>query len=83
MTVFGVALAASMGIKLAGVILPSIGLLFCLVAMPLGGLSFILRPKKRTYGGVTGYMRAIIGILCGLVGVVAAPLAMWWLSKNF
>lgn len=83
LTVLGFALTMAMGMKLAGVIMPIAGGLFCLLAIPVGGLSFILRPKKRTYGGVTSYMRAIIGILCGLVGVVAAPLAMWWLSQNF
>jgi ribosomal protein L40E len=81
LTVFGFALAGT-GVRLAGVILPIAGGLFCFLAIPLGGLSFILRPKKRTYGGVTSYMRAIIGILCGLAGVVAAPLVIWWLSKN-
>jgi ribosomal protein L40E len=83
LTAFGFALAYSMDIKIAGVIMPIAGGLFCLLAIPVGGLSFILRPKKRTYGGVTGYMRAIIGILSGLAGVVAAPVAMWWLSQNF
>ena len=42
LTVFGFALTTAMGFKLAGVIMPSIGGLFCLLAIPVGGLSFIL-----------------------------------------
>ncbi len=79
-TVFGFLIATVAGIKIMGVILPSLGILLCLLAIPLGGLSFFLRPKKTTYGGVTGYMRAIIGIGCGLVGIVLGPVAMWFLS---
>jgi hypothetical protein len=79
--VFGYLLAVTAGIKSLGYIGPGLGGVLCLLAIPLGGLSFFLRPKKRTYGGVTGYMRAVIGIICGLVGIVGAPLAIWFLSK--
>jgi hypothetical protein len=51
----------------AGVVLAAF---MAFLALPLGGLSFIFRPKKGTYGGVTSYMRAIIGMLAGLVGLV-------------
>ena len=56
--VFGYLLAVTAGIKILGLIGPILGGVLCLLAIPLGGLSFFLRPKKRTYGGVTGYMRA-------------------------
>jgi ribosomal protein L40E len=78
---FGCLLAVTAGIKSLGYIGPILGGVLCLLAIPLGGLSFFFRPKKTTYGGVTGYMRAIIGIFCGLVGVVGAPVAIWFLSK--
>jgi ribosomal protein L40E len=79
-TVFGFLLAMVAGIKIMGLILPIVGMVLCLLAIPLGGLSFFLRPKKTTYGGVTGYVRAIIGILCGLIGLVGGPAVMWFLS---
>jgi hypothetical protein len=79
--VFGGLVSAGMGNKMIGIILPILGGLMCLLAIPLGGLSFILRPKKTTYGGVTGYMRAILGILFGLLGIIAAPVIIWFLAK--
>ena len=79
-TAFGFLLAMTVDIKILGFLLPAVGGFLCLLAIPLGGLSFFLRPKKTTYGGVTGYMRAIIGILCGLIGIVAAPAAIWYVS---
>lgn len=78
---FGGLASVGMGSKMLGIVLPVIGGLMCLLAIPLGGLSFILRPKKTTYGGVTGYMRALIGILFGLIGIVAAPLIVYFLSQ--
>jgi hypothetical protein len=65
--------------KWVGVGLASLSGLFCLLAIPLGGLAFILRPKKATYGHLTGYVRAVIGILCGLAGVVAAGVVLFML----
>jgi hypothetical protein len=79
LAIFGGAVAAGLGMGMLGYILPGIGGFMGLLAIPLGGLSFILRPKKTTYGGVTGYMRAIIGIICGLLAIIAAiavPLAL-------
>ena len=40
-----------------------------LLAIPLGAMSFIFRPKRSSYGGIASYMRAIIGIVLGLVGI--------------
>ncbi len=64
--------------KWIGIGLGVVAAVMCLLALPLGGLSFILRPKKTTYGGVTSYMRAVIGILCGLIGILGAAYVIWW-----
>jgi hypothetical protein len=79
--IFGGVIAGVTQVKIIGLILPGVGALFGLIAIVLGGLSFIIRPKKTTYGSVTGYIRAIVGILCGLVGLIGAPVVIWFLSK--
>ncbi len=79
---FGGALAAGMGIRWLGIVLPALGALLGLLAIFMGGLSFIIRPKKTTYGSVTGYLRAIVGIICGLVGLVGGPIVIFLLVKN-
>ena len=53
---------------------------FGLLALPLGGLSFVFRPKKKSYGGITSYMRAIIGIVLGLVSVVLAAVVGYFIK---
>jgi len=51
-----------------------------LFALPLGALSFIFRPKKKSYGGITSYMRAIIGIILGLVSVILAVIVGFYIT---
>ncbi len=57
-------------------LIPALGALLCLAAIVLGIVAFIKRPKKKTYGTVTGYFRAVLGILAGLAGLVMAPLVI-------
>lgn len=80
--IFGGALAGVLGIKWVGVVLPALAAFMGFLAIITGGLSFIIRPKKTTYGSVTGYMRAIIGIVCGLIGLVGGPIVIFLLVKN-
>jgi hypothetical protein len=68
------------GVKMVGYVICGLAALFGLLAMPLGALAFIMRPKKTTYGGVTGYMRAVIGIICGLLGIIGAGIAIFMLA---
>lgn len=75
-------LAGATGNKWVGIGLGAIALIMSVLAIPLGGLSFILRSKKVTYGHVTGYIRAIIGILCGLLGTIAGAVAIWWAAAT-
>jgi ribosomal protein L40E len=52
--------------------------IFCsLLAFPLALMSFIMRPKKASYGGVTTYLRAIIGVVAGLLGLALGAVAIW------
>jgi hypothetical protein len=52
-----------------GYVVLGLAVLLGLLALPLGAMSFVFRPKKGNYGGITSYIRAIIGILLGLVGI--------------
>jgi hypothetical protein len=51
-----------------------------LLAIPLGVMSFIFRPKRASYGGVTSYMRAIIGIALGVIGIIICGVVGWYIS---
>jgi hypothetical protein len=52
-----------------GYVIAALGVFIALLTLPFGGLSFIFRPKKGNYGGIASYMRAIVGILLGLIGI--------------
>ena len=57
----GAGVAFGSGLKIVGYIVPGLAFFLGLIAIILGGLSFILRPKKVTYGHVTGpIMRRIV-----------------------
>jgi hypothetical protein len=68
--------------KVLGYILAGFGILFGGVAILVGLLSFIIRPKKTTYGSVTGYFRALVGMALGLAAVIAGPIIIWYVWKE-
>jgi hypothetical protein len=80
--IFGFALAFTLGanMKILGMILPGVGAFLGFLAIIMGLLSFIIRPKKTTYGSVTGYMRAVIGIILGFIGLAGGPIVIYFLS---
>ncbi len=79
--VFGFIAAGITDVKILGLILPALGALMGLLALPLGALAFIRRPKKVTYGGTMSYIRAVLGILLGLLALIGGPAAIWVLSR--
>ena len=54
-----------------------------LIAMILGVVSFFTHKQKASYGSVTGNIRAVLGILIGLVTMVGstALLILWFSGK--
>lgn len=64
-----------------------IALLSCIVPLPLlgliaiilGGLAFMTHKHKASYGSITGNMRAVLGIVIGLITMVfySIVLVLW------
>lgn len=64
-----------------------IALLSCIVPLPLlgliaiilGGLAFMTHKHKASYGSITGNMRAVLGIVIGLVTMIfySIVLVLW------
>jgi hypothetical protein len=78
----GYILAATMESKVIGLVLPLGGAALGFPALLLGVLSFFLRPKKTTYGALTGYIRAVVGIFCGIAGLIGGPVVSFWLIPS-
>jgi hypothetical protein len=45
-------------------VIPVLGLLMALIALPCGIVALRRRKNKATYGSVTGDIRAVIGVVC-------------------
>jgi len=54
-----------------GMCLPLVGLLFSVPAVICGIIALTRRPKGTTYGGITGNIRAVLGLIFGSIGILA------------
>jgi hypothetical protein len=54
-----------------GMCLPLVGLLFAVPAVICGIIALTRRPKGMTYGGITGNIRAVLGLIFGSIGILA------------
>jgi hypothetical protein len=51
---------------------PLCGAPFALFGVIFGIIALVRRPKKSSYGAITGNFRAIIGIVCGALGLAVS-----------
>lgn len=68
---------------LIGVLMPLFGFFFALIALPCGIIALYQWRKANSYGNVTSNIRAILGVIMSLAGILIWGMAwLWILTKK-